>query len=82
MKDTKNAIQILRKNHYEANEVEDKVSVKTTYEAIPELIKLLAKNNVDIYHVVQKEKSLEDIFFDATEGKGGQKDENRKTNSK
>lgn len=77
VKDTKKAEKVLIENGYKVKILEDKVSVKTIYEKVPELIKLLVKNDVDIFNLVQKEKSLEDIFFDATENKkGGQKNEN------
>lgn len=71
VKDTKLAQKILKENNYESKIVDGKISVRTSYDEIPEMIKLLAKNDVSIYNVIQKEKSLEDIFFDATEGKGG-----------
>lgn len=77
VKDIKTAEKVLNKENYKTDIVESKISVKTNYDKIPEVIKLLAKNDVDIYNVIQKEKSLEDIFFDATENKkGGQKNEN------
>ena len=77
VKDTKKAEKVLKEKGYEVKIIEDKISVKENYEKIPELIKLLVKENIDIWNIVQKEKSLEDIFFDATENKkGGQKNEN------
>lgn len=77
VKDPTLAKEILDKENYETNIIDKKVSIKTNYDNIPEVVKLLVKNDVDIYNVIQKEKSLEDIFFDATEGKkGGQKNEN------
>ena len=77
VKDVKIAEKVLNKESYKTNIIDSKISIKTSYDNIPEVIKLLAKNDVDIYNVIQKEKSLEDIFFDATENrKGGQKNEN------
>lgn len=77
VKDTKSAEKVLKDNGYKVRIIDDKLSVKTEYEKVPQLIKLLVKNDIDIFNLVQKEKSLEDIFFDATEGrKGGQKNEN------
>ncbi len=71
------AKKVLEEENYEVSIIDKKVSIITNYEDIPEVIKLLVKNDIDIYNVTQKEKSLEDIFFDATEGKkGGQKNEN------
>lgn len=78
VKDVKTAEKVLNKENYKTDIVESKISVKTNYDKIPEVIKLLAKNDIDIYNVIQKEKTLEDIFFDATSAdkKGGQKNEN------
>lgn len=77
VKDTKKAEKVLKEKGYEVKIIEDKISVKENYDKIPELIKLLVKEDIDIWNIVQKEKSLEDIFFDATENKkGGQKNEN------
>lgn len=73
--DTKKAISVLKKNNYDTEIVDEKVSIKTVHDKIPEIIKMLAKEDVDIFNVIQKEKTLEDIFFDATE-KGGQNNEN------
>lgn len=70
VKDINSALEILKSNKYEVEIVEEKISVKTTHNKIPEVIRLLAKKDVDIFNVTQKEKTLEDIFFDATE-KGG-----------
>ena len=70
------AQKVLKKAKYEVCVKEDKISVKTSFDNIPELIKLLVKNEVGIYNVIQKEKSLEDIFYAATENKkGGQKND-------
>ncbi len=77
VKDVEKAEKILKEKGYETKIVENKISVKTAYDNVPELIKLLVKEDIDIWNIVQKEKSLEDIFFDATENrKGGQKNEN------
>lgn len=65
------ASKLLIDANYDINILDKKISINAKYDAIPEIIKLLAKNDVDIYNVVQKERSLEDIFFDATEGKKG-----------
>lgn len=75
VKDIKKAFKVLESKDYMAEIVDEKVSIKTTHDKIPEVIKLLAKEDIDIFNVVQKEKTLEDIFFDATE-KGGQNNEN------
>lgn len=77
VKEPRVAKRVLEEENYEVRLIDKKVSIKTNYDNIPEVIKLLVKNDIDIYNVTQKEKSLEDIFFDATEGrKGGQKNEN------
>ena len=65
----KKAEKILKEKKYEVSRLEGKISVKSNYEKVPEIIKLLVNENISIYNVVQKEKSLEDIFFQATEKK-------------
>ena len=69
------AEKVLKANGYSVEIINEKIAVKTLHDKIPEMIKLLAKNDIDIFNVVQKEKTLEDIFFDATE-RSGQKNEN------
>lgn len=71
----KKAEEKLKEKKYEVSIIEEKLSVKSSYEKIPEIIKILVNENILIYNVVQKEKSLEDIFFQATEKKekGGDK---------
>lgn len=77
LKDVKKAEKLLKDKGYITNVVEDKISVKIEFKQVPEIIKLLVDNNISIYNVIQKEKSLEDIFFAATENKkGGQKNAN------
>lgn len=71
----KKAEEILKKEKYETNIIEQKVSVKVSYEKVPEVIKILVNNDIKVYNVIQKEKSLEDIFFAATKERG-QKNEN------
>lgn len=75
VKDTKRAEKVLKDSGYKVKIIDDKLSVKIEYDKVPEMIKLLVKNDIDIFNLVQKEKTLEDIFFDATE-RGGQKNEN------
>ena len=70
------AENILRENEYETRISDNKIFVKTSHEKIPEITKLLVKNDIDIYNITHKEKSLEDIFFDAMENNGGQNNEN------
>lgn len=76
--DVKKAEKILKEDKYEAKIVEDKIAIKAPHEKVPTIIKLLVEKDINIYTVMQKEKSLEDIFFAATEKKekGGQKNEN------
>lgn len=69
--------EILKENNYEVKVADGKLVVNAQKDKISDVIKLLAKNDIDVYNVSQKEKSLEDIFFDATENKGGQKNENK-----
>lgn len=74
VKQLKDGEKILKENGYETLTKEQKLSIKAEHNEVPKIIKLLAKNDIDIYNVSQKERSLEDIFFDATE-KGGQKND-------
>ncbi len=76
VKQLKEAEKILKENTYKVSIKEEKLVVKIEQDRVSEIIKLLAKKDIDIYSVIQKEKTLEDIFFDATEHKGGQKNEN------
>ncbi len=76
LKDLEKADKILKENSYETKIIDDKIAVKTEFDNIPEVINLLVQNKISIYNVIQKEKSLEDIFFAATEKKGGQKNAN------
>ena len=76
VKQLSDADRILRENGYETKISDDKIFVKTSHDKIPEITKLLAKNDIDIFNITHKEKTLEDIFFDATENKGDQKNEN------
>jgi len=73
--DVKKAEELLKTKEYETNIQEEKIEVKVTYENVPEVIKLLVNNDIKVYNVIQKEKSLEDIFFAATKERG-QKNEN------
>ena len=70
------AEKILSDNGYEIKISDEEIVVKASHDKIPEITKLLAKNDIDVYSITHKEKSLEDIFFDATESKGGQVNEN------
>ncbi len=78
VKQIKSGEEILNNNNYQTIIENEKLLVKVGHDKVSEVIKLLVKNDIDIYNVIQKEKTLEDIFFDATENKkkGGQKDEN------
>ncbi|MDE5831187.1 MAG: hypothetical protein K2H53_06260, partial [Clostridia bacterium] len=51
VKDVNLAEKILKQEEYEVTIENNKVSIKTVYDKIPEVIKLLAKNDVDIYNV-------------------------------
>ena len=78
VKELKTAEKLLKGEKLETKIIDNKISVKTSYEKIPDIIKLLVVNDVKVYNVIQKEKTLEDIFFAATRPnkKGGQKNEN------
>lgn len=76
VKQLEKAEEILKQNKYEVKIVDSKLDIKIEYAKVSEVVKLLVKNDIDIFGVVQKEKTLEDIFFDATqkkEEKGGRK---------
>ena len=69
------AKEVLEKKDIEVEIKEDKIHIKAQADKVPEIVKLLVKNDIDIEEVIKKEKSLEDIFFGAT-NEGGKKNEN------
>lgn len=46
----------------------DKFKLSITKEEIPEIVKMLVKNDIAIYAIKEEEKSLEDAFFEKTGG--------------
>lgn len=67
---SKKTIDILKQNNYDAQEVKDNIIVitKVNKEKLPFAIKILVQNDINIYTVTEKTKSLEDVFFGITKG--------------
>lgn len=67
---SKKTIDILKQNNYDAQEVKDNIVVitKVNKEKMPFAIKILVQNDINIYTVTEKTKSLEDVFFGITKG--------------
>lgn len=69
VKNTEKAIKILKdKFQIEANIINNDINAIIPTEDVPEVVKELAINDVGIKSVIPKEHTLEEIFFDATEG--------------
>ena len=74
VKEVEKAMAILKEKYeIEANVDKNNIEITILTEKLPEVIKELAINDVEIKAVIPKEHTLEDIFFDAT--KGGEKHE-------
>ena len=74
VKETEKAMNILKeKFNIESNLIENNIEITVQTEEVPKIIKELAISDVEINAVIPKEHSLEEIFFDATEG--GKEDE-------
>ena len=74
VKQLEDAEKLLKEKDYEVSIKNGKIHIKVEQDTISNIVKILAKNDMDIYGLTQKERSLEDIFFDATENKGGKVD--------
>ena len=68
VKQTEDAISILKECGKEVKAIEDKIVVSIKKDEISELIKTLVMKNIDILSVCEVEKNLENIFFDVTKG--------------
>ncbi|MBP3707639.1 MAG: ABC transporter ATP-binding protein [Clostridia bacterium] len=68
VKQTDDAIGILKDCGKEVKTIEDKIVVVIKKDEISELIKTLVMKNIDILSVYEVEKTLENIFFDVTKG--------------
>lgn len=69
VKNTEKAIKILKdKFQIEANIINNDINAIIPTEDVPKVVKELAINDVGIKSVIPKEHTLEEIFFDATEG--------------
>lgn len=76
VKQVEKAKEILQKENFEfAIKEERNFHIKIKGDEVSGVVKLLVKNDIDVDGVVKKEKTLEDIFFNATK-EGGQKNEN------
>lgn len=76
VKQVEKAKEILQKENFEFVIKEERnFHIKIKGDEVSGVVKLLVKNDVDVDGVVKKEKTLEDIFFNATK-EGGQKNEN------
>lgn len=74
VKEVEKAVAILKEKYeIEAKVDKNNIEIIILTEKLPEVIKELAINDVEIKAVIPKEHTLEDIFFDAT--KGGEKHE-------
>lgn len=74
VKEVEKAMAILKEKYeIEANVDKNNIEITILTEKLPEVIKELAINDVEIKAVIPKEHTLEDIFFDAT--RGGEKHE-------
>ena len=74
VKETEKAMNTLKeKFNIDSNLVENNIEITVQTEEVPKIIKELAISDVEISAVIPKEHTLEEIFFDATEG--GKKDE-------
>ena len=74
VKETEKTMNILKeKFNLESNLIENNIEITVQTEEVPKIIKELAIADVEISAVIPKEHTLEEIFFDATEG--GKKDE-------
>ena len=71
VKDTEKAVELIKKNITQDVTVEDKYIVaKIMKDEISKINKLLVSNDVDVESILEKESSLEDIFFDTTKNNG------------
>lgn len=74
VKEVEKAMAILKEKYeIEVNVDKNNIEITILTEKLPEVIKELAINDVEIKAVIPKEHTLEDIFFDAT--RGGEKHE-------
>ena len=76
VKQVEKAKETLEKEKFEFIVTEERnFHIKIKGDKVSEVVKLLVRNDVDVDGVVKKEKTLEDIFFNATK-EGGQNNEN------
>ena len=69
VKDVEKSMKILKeKYNIEPKVDKNNIEIVILSEELPKVVKELAINDVEIKSVIPKEHTLEDIFFDATEG--------------
>lgn len=69
VKDTEKTLQILKEKFNINAQIENgNIEITIVTEQVPKVVKELAIANVEIKAVIPKEHTLEEIFFDATEG--------------
>lgn len=72
VKQTKEANDYLNKNGYVSEIENQKLKLELPKEEIPKVNKLLVENNINVYEIKQKEKTLEEEFIEKTQGTKGQ----------
>ena len=72
VKQTKEANDYLNKNGYVSEIENQKLKLELQKEEIPKVNKLLVENNINVYEIKQKEKTLEEEFIEKTQGTKGQ----------
>ena len=72
VKQTNEANDYLNKNGYVSEIENQKLKLELQKEEIPKVNKLLVENNINVYEIKQKEKTLEEEFIEKTQGTKGQ----------
>ena len=72
VKQTNEANDYLNKNGYVSEIENQKLKLELPKEEIPKVNKLLVENNINVYEIKQKEKTLEEEFIEKTQGTKGQ----------
>lgn len=72
VKQTNEANDYLNKNGYVSKIENQKLKLELQKEEIPKVNKLLVENNINVYEIKQKEKTLEEEFIEKTQGTKGQ----------
>lgn len=72
VRQTNEANDYLNKNGYVSKIENKKLKLELPKEEIPKVNKLLVENNINVYEIKQKEKTLEEEFIEKTQGTKGQ----------